>query len=281
MRKIGVVGTGIMGSGIAANYLKAGYEVHVWNRSAEKTAELQQAGAVVAASPKETAEQSDIIFEVTANDESSQAVWQGKDGILAGASKDKVLIASATLSISWTIWLSELCAELGFTFFDMPLTGGRAAAESGSLKLLAGGDEAALEALKPDLEAISAKVFYFGSSGSGMKYKLVLNSLQAVHIAAFGEAMRLAESQGLDPSKVGPALCDRPGGEVTNFAWNAYQQDKLPLTFSVDWITKDLEYAKQMNPGLQRPILDDALAIYKKARADGHGGEDWASINKS
>ncbi|HZL08051.1 MAG TPA: NAD(P)-dependent oxidoreductase [Candidatus Dormibacteraeota bacterium] len=281
MKRIGVIGTGIMGSGIVANYLKAGYEVTIWNRSAKKTEVLRQAGAVLAATPREVTQQADIIFEVTANDESSQAVWQGADGILAGADKDKVLIASATLSVDWTISLGELCPKQGFTFFDMPLTGGRVAAESGALSLLAGGNEKKLESLKPDLAAISSKVFYFGPAGSGMKYKLVLNGLQAAHIAAFGEAMRLAKAEGLDLSKVGPALCDRPGGAVTNLAWTAYQQDQIPLTFSVDWITKDLEYARQMDTGTELPILDDVLAAYQKVRAAGHGNEDWASINKT
>ncbi len=280
MKKIGVVGTGIMGSGIAANYLKGGYEVVVWNRSAAKIEALLQAGAVAAATPKAVAEQADIVFEVTANDRSSQAVWQGDEGILAGADRTKVLVASATLSVGWTIGLSELCAGQGFVFFDMPLTGGRAAAEGGTLSLLAGGEEDRLQQLKPDLQAISSKLFYFGPAGSGMKYKLILNSLQAAHLAAFGEAMRLAEAEGLDAAQVGPALCDRPGGAVTNLAWTAYQQHDIPLTFSVDWITKDLEYARQMDDKIELPILDDVLSIYRKAKAGGLGDQDWASINR-
>jgi 3-hydroxyisobutyrate dehydrogenase-like beta-hydroxyacid dehydrogenase len=281
MKKIGLVGTGIMGSGMAVNYLKNGYEVIAWNRSAEKTKALQQAGATVVGSPKEVARQADIIFEVTANDESSRAVWRGEDGILAGADNNKILIASATLSINWIVSLAKLCADQGFNFFDIPLTGGRIAAESGRLSLLVGGDESQLEALKPDLEAISSKVFYFGQASSGMKYKLVLNSLQAAHIAAFGEAMRLAKAEGLEAAQVGPALCDRPGGAVTDLAWTAYQQEQISLTFSVDWITKDLEYARQMDPKIELPILDDVLAAYQKVRAAGLGSEDWASINKA
>ncbi len=281
MKKIAIIGTGIMGSGIAANYLQHGYEVAVWNRSAARTAALQQAGAVRADSPRTATQQADIVFEVTANDESSQAVWQGKDGILAGANNTKTLIASATLSASWTIRLSALCADKGFNFFDMPLTGGRVATENGTLTLLAGGDKQQLELLKPDLEAVSAKVFYFGPAGSGMKYKLILNGLQAAHLAAFGESMKLAISQGLDPAAVGPALCDRPGGAVTNLAWEAYQKADPPLTFSVDWITKDLEYARQMAGQVDLPVLDDVLAIYQQARDAGRGDQDWASIIKT
>ncbi len=280
MKRIGIVGTGIMGSGLAASYLKDGYEVIIWNRSPEKTKKLQKAGAKLVKNPKEVAQQSDIILEVTANDESSQAVWQGENGILEGADESTVLIASATLSPDWTDELSRLCAEQNLTFFDIPLTGGRVAAETGTLTLLAGGDETKLEALKPDLEAISSKLYHFGKTGSGMKYKLILNALQAAHINAFGEAMRLAETQGLDINKVGPALCERPGGVVTEITWTAYKQTKIPLTFSVDWITKDLEYAKRMAGKIEMPILDDVLGKYLQAQTSGHGNEDWAIINK-
>ncbi|HEY5442256.1 MAG TPA: NAD(P)-dependent oxidoreductase, partial [Candidatus Saccharimonadales bacterium] len=262
------------------NYLKAGYEVMVWNRSPEKTKPLEALGASQASTPKIAAQNADIVFEVTANDASSRDVWQGPEGILAGANAGTILITSATLSIDWTLQLAKLCADADFTFFDIPLTGGRVAAENGSLSLLVGGDETKLAELQPDLTAISAKVFYFGPIGAGMKYKLVLNSLQAAHIAAFGEAMELAATQGLDPAKVGPALCERPGGVVTDLAWTAYQQARPPLTFSVDWITKDLEYAKQMRSGNDLPVFDDVLALYQAARKAGHGPEDWTSILK-
>ncbi len=281
MKKVGIVGTGIMGSGMAVNYLKAGYEVIIWNRTPEKTDDLQKAGAKLVKNPKEVTQQSDIIFEVTANDESSQSVWQGSDGILAGANEDKTLITSATLSMDWTSQLGQSCAGKNLIFFDMPLTGGRIAAEAGSLTLLVGGDKAKLEALKPDLEAISSKVYYFGKAGSGMKYKLILNSLQAAHLAAFGEALRLAKLQGLDTNKVGPALCDRPGGVITEIAWAAYKQTDIPLTFSVDWITKDLEYVKRMAGKNELPILDDVLDKYLQAQASGHNNEDWTIINQN
>jgi 3-hydroxyisobutyrate dehydrogenase-like beta-hydroxyacid dehydrogenase len=280
MKTIGVVGTGIMGSGIVSNYLKAGYEVNIWNRTASKVKKLQSDGAKLLDSPRAVTEASDIIFEVTANDESSREVWTNEDGILKGGDKNKILIASATLSIKWTDELASLCEQQRLTFLDIPLTGGRAAAEGGFLTLLAGGVQTALKTLEPDLSAISSKLFYFGKAGSGMRYKLVLNGMQAAHMAAFGEAMKLAISQGLDPTKVGPALVDRPGGVMTEIAWGAYQKKKAPLTFSVDWITKDLEYAQRMYSGVL-PILNDTLAKYHEAQAQKHGDSDWSIILKS
>ena len=278
---IGIVGTGIMSSGMASHFLKAGHKVYIWNRTVSKTNELQQRGAKLLDSPKEVASRSDIVFEITANDESSQAVWEGMEGILAGATSGKILITSATLTTDWTDRLAAQCTEKGFTFFDMPLTGGRAAAETGSLTMLVGGDKTALENLKPTLDAISNKIFYFGKAGSGMRYKLILNVLQATHIVAFGESMKLAQSQGLDDHKVSEALIDRPGGVITGLAAAAYFKDEIPLTFSIDWITKDLEYARRMAGNLKVPLLDDVLSAYKAVQTAGYGSQDWAFVNKN
>lgn len=280
MKRVAIIGTGIMGSGMATNFLKAGYGVTVWNRTPEHAKALIEQGASLATSPRTATETSDIIFEVTANDESSQAVWHGDDGILAGANTDKTLVTSATLTVSWTEKLAAECAEKSFTFFDMPLTGGRVAAEAGSLTLLVGGDETKLELLKPDLKAISSKIFYFGPAGSGMKYKLILNSLQASHLEAFAEAMRLAAQAGLEASTVGSALVDRPGGVITELAWRSFQEQKPPLTFSVDWITKDLDYAQQLANGIELPIFKKVLDTYRQAQNQGHGQDDWTMIIK-
>lgn len=279
-QRIAVVGTGIMGSGIAANFLKAGYEVSVWNRTPEHAQPLIDHGAILKPTPRAATETADIVFEVTANDESSRAVWLGDNGIIAGAIADKTLITSATLTVAWTEQLATEAVQHGLTFFDMPMTGGRVAAEGGTLTLLVGGDAAKLEVLKPTLAATSAKQYHFGPAGSGMKYKLILNSLQATHLVAFGEAMRLAQQAGLDPNQVGPALVDRPGGVLTQIAWDAYQQSQPPLTFSVDWITKDLGYAQELAAETALPIFKEVLAEFKKTQSDGHGADDWTTINK-
>lgn len=281
MKTIGIVGTGIMASGMALNYLQAEYKVVVWNRTKAHAEPLLAKGADWAQTPRAVAEQADIVFEVTATDESSQSVWHGTAGILAGANQNSVLITSATLTANWTDKLAAICEEQGKTFFDMPLTGGRVAAESGSLTLLVGGDESKLNKLKPELSPISSKVFYFGKAGSGMRYKLCLNVLQAIHLIGFAEVMQLASQQGLQPDAVGSALVDRPGGIMTSIGWSAYQQPIVPLTFSVDWVTKDLNYAKQMAGPAPVPLLDTVLAAYRSLQEAGYGAEDFAYAVKA
>lgn len=269
-----------MGSGMADNFIKNGYTVYVWNRNSEKTQRFAEKGAIACGSPKEVAEKADIVFEVTANDESSKEVWISEDSILFGASEDCVLVASSTLSAAWVDELARLCEQKGLTFFDMALTGGRIAAESGNLTLLCGGDETKLEDLKTTLEAIAGKVFYFGPAGHGMRYKLILNLLQAIHMVGFGEAIRIAETNGMDIDRVANALADRPGGAITEISKNSYHSQPDPITFSVEWITKDLTYAKQFADSLDTPLLDDVLEKYKQALDSGKGQTDWTNINE-
>lgn len=272
-KKIGIVGLGVMGSGMALNFLKKGFTVFVWNRTPKDI------DAVICSSPKEVAQRSDIIFEVTANDDSSRSVWTGADGILAGATAEKIFIASATLSITWIDELIGLCTQKGFTFCDIPLTGGRVGAESGTLTLLCGGDPVVIKELQPVFDAVAKKVFYFGPLGRGMRYKLILNYMQALHIVGFGQAMKMARAHDMDLEKVADALVDRPGGVVTQIAKNRYFNDTDPVTFSIEWIVKDLIYAKQYAGNLDVPLLDEVLAVYKKALEKGSGHKDWTSVN--
>jgi 3-hydroxyisobutyrate dehydrogenase-like beta-hydroxyacid dehydrogenase len=279
MKKIAIIGTGIMGAGIASNFLKKGYEVYVWNRSNEKLNGLLAQGGKIAFSPKEAAEKADIVFEVTSNDKSSKSVWLGENGIINGAHKNSTLIASASLSAEWVDELNRICDEKNLTFFDMPLTGGRAAAESGNLILLVGGDEKKLEELKPDLSAISAKVFYFGATGNGARFKLILNMLQGIHLVAFGDAMKMAKNLGMDINAVGEALAERMGG-TTAMGWRDYENDVSQVNFSAELIDKDLHYAKKLANGEPTPILDEALRKFDKVVQNGNGSEDWTVVNK-
>ena len=281
MKKIAVVGTGIMGHGIAQNFLKHKYPVIVWNRSATKLQTLKKKGAQIAKTPQDAASQADIVFEVTANDQSSRTVWLGQKGILAGADKTKALITCATLSVAWTDRLAKICAKKGLTFFHMPMTGGRIGAETGNLSLLVGGSKQKLNQLKATLKAIATRFTYFGPAGSGMKFKLILNSIQALHLQAFGEAMKLAKKMKLNLKTVGNSFSqERPGGAITAKAWRDYQKTPKPINFSVEWITKDLTYAKQMAGQLKTPLLDKTLQKYCLAMKKKMAQKDWTEVNK-
>ena len=280
MKKIGIVGLGIMGRGIVGNFLQKGYQVFVWNRTKTVSESFAVKGAIVCGSPAEVAKNADVVFEVTANDASSKEVWLGTSGILAGSRDDSMLIASATLSVEWIDALIQDCQKQHRQFFDMALTGGRVGAETGALTLLCGGDEKLLNDLRPTLAAIATKVSYFGAAGQGMRYKLILNFLQATHIVAFGEALKMAKAYNMNLQQVGDSLSERPGGVITQLAWRDYQKAPEPINFSIEWIAKDLSYAKKLAQDLSVPMLDEVLAEYQKALENGHAKEDWARVTQ-
>lgn len=280
MKTIGVVGLGIMGRGIAENVMKGGHRTIVWNRTKSKADNLIAGGAVWADSPAKLAEISDIIIEVTANDESSRAVWLGDKGILKSDNRGKDLITSATLSVKWVEELAGHCKKNGCELIDMPMTGGRVAAESGFLTLLAGGAKEQIDRLRPELDSVAKEVTYFGSTGSGTKYKLLLNTLQALHMAGFAEVMKIAKAVGLDERTVGESLVKRPGGVITGIAWSSFHKQPEPITFSVDWIAKDLKYALEMADNNPHELLDDVAKLYEKLSSQNHGSEDWSYILK-
>lgn len=280
MKKIGIIGLGIMGRGIANNFLKNKYSLFVWNRTKKVTEEFKNKGAIVCDSPAEIAKNADIVFEVTSNDKSSKQVWTNKSGILSGAKPDSILIASATLSAEWIDHLATLCKNKNLNFMDVALTGGRIGAETGNLTLLCGGEETTLEQIRPVLQAISKKIYYFGPVGHGMKYKLILNFLQAVHVVGFGQAMKIAKTYNMDLKKVSEALVDRPGGIITQIAQKAYFENPPALTFSIENITKDLTYAKKLAKNLNLGLLDKTLSLYRKGVKKNISKEDWAAINK-
>ncbi|WP_214412719.1 NAD(P)-dependent oxidoreductase [Sphaerisporangium fuscum] len=275
MTNVAVVGLGIMGRGMAANLAANGHEVAVWNRTPGRVPGLAEA-----ASPAQAAAGAEVVFEVTADDASSRQVWFGAEGILAGVRPGTVVISSATLSVGWVAELAAACAERGLTFFDMPVTGGAEGARTGNLVMLVGGDPGRLTELDGVLRAIARQVRHFGPVGAGTRFKLVLNALQAVHFAAFGEALKMAVAAGLDPRQVGEALVERPGGVVTGLAWNSLLTPPEPINFSAEWARKDLAYAQRMAGEGGHPILDAVLSIFSRAVEEGHGKDDWSVVNR-
>lgn len=280
MKSVAVIGLGIMGHGIADNFLKNGYQVTIWNRSKSRTKDLLVKGAELASSPKEAAQKADIIFEVTADDESSQAVWLGKNGILEGSRPKQFVIACSTLSVDWVNRLAKKCQFKDLYFFDMPMTGSRPGAESGQLLLLVGGSMQELNKINKDLRAIAKDIKYFGPVGSGTKYKLILNTLQAIHLTGFGEVLRMAEEAGLDKTVVGTALSEVPGGTTTNLAWKNYQVKPDPINFSIGLIEKDLRYSQKMTKNKTYVLRDDAQKKFQNAVESGHQDDDWTTINQ-
>ncbi len=285
MERIAVLGLGIMGGGIAANLLKAGYPVAVWNRTASKAEPLIALGASAAATPRAAADGADVIIACVGDDLASRAVWLGDGataGALAGAKPGAVLIETSTLTPDWVRELAALAADKGCDLLDAPMFGSREAAATGQISLAVGGDQAVFERVKPVLESFTRKLMYLGKTGTGATYKLINNMMAAIHAACAAEGLALAEAAGLDIAAVAPLIMEGPAG-------SRMVQMKLPrmverrydeTDFSLKWMEKDVVYALRLaeQVGVALTVAPAARALYRRALEKGFSDEDMAVV---
>lgn len=282
MLKVALLGLGIMGSGMAQNLLKAGFPLSVYNRTRAKAVPLGDQGARVADTPRAAAEGADVVIAMVGDDAASRAIWLGADGALAGASSGAVLVECSTLSLDWVRQLAGLAAERGLTLLDSPVTGSKDAAAAGELKLIVGGDPAALERARPALEAISQRIYHFGPTGAGATVKLVNNLMGAVQIAALAEGLLLAERAGLDMQQVVPFIINAAPGSpiVKGKAARIAARDYDDTQFALRWMHKDASYALAAanEYGVPMPTLAAARELYQMAKGLGFGEQDFAAV---
>lgn len=238
---------------MAGRLLAAGHELAVYNRSAEKAADLVTRGARLASSPREACDGAEAVFSMVSDDAASRSVWLGDDGILSARVADQCLaIECSTLSHDWVIELSSLAVRRGFHYIDAPVTGLPPGAASGAMTLLVGGELAHIEKAKSFFEPISEKVIHFGPVGAGTAYKLIINMIGAVQIASVAEGMAIAERAGLDLQVFADALA---GGQAAS-----PQATRNALAIAQD--THDEEVL--FTPPLRLKDVDYALSLARK-----------------
>jgi 3-hydroxyisobutyrate dehydrogenase len=204
---VAFIGLGNMGAGMARRLLQAGHELHVYNRTRSKAAELDRAGARWYSSPREACAGVDAVFAMTADDHSSRSVWLGADGVLAAKLAPRAFaIECSTLSHDWVMELATAAHAGDLRYVDAPVTGLPDAAAAGTLTLLVGAEATDLDAARPLLNAVSQRILHFGAVGSGTAYKLIINMIGAVQIASLAEGMALAEQAGLNLATVADAI---------------------------------------------------------------------------
>ena len=201
MAKIAFLGAGMMGSADQhETSFAADTHVTVYNRTQEKARPLEALGAVLAATPREAAAAgADLIFSSLINDDASRATWSGPDGALQGDLKPGAYaIEMSTVSLTWVAELNALAKSRGLHFLDCPVAGRPDVAESGQLKVFAGGSASDVDAIRPALAAISKSVMHVGDVGSGITFKLIYNTMGAIQVAACAEGMQACEAAGID-----------------------------------------------------------------------------------
>ncbi len=282
MIRVAQLGLGIMGNGMAINLLKAGFPLSVYNRTSSRADALVAQGAQAAPTPREAAHDADVIFAMVGDDDASRAVWLGEHGALAGAKPGAVLVECSTLSLAWVRELAAVAAERGLKFLDAPVTGSKDAAEAGQLKLMVGGDAAAIEQARPALAAVSQQIIHFGPSGAGATMKLINNLMGAVQTAALAEGMALAERAGLDSAQVVALITNgAPGSPIVKSKIGMMVAHSYADTnFALRWMHKDATYALRAADelGVPMPTVAAARELYRLARNLGHNDDDFAAV---
>lgn len=195
--KIGFIGLGIMGSGMAANLAKAGRELVIWNRTATKATEFSSTyPAAVADTPREVVAACDVTYLMLSTPAAAQAVYNGEDGVLAAVSQGKTIVDCATLTPEDMIHFSAQVKSRNGNFLEAPVSGSKGPAENGTLLFLTAGDRSAFEQTQADLDIMGKASFFLGEVGAGTRMKLVVNMIMGSMLASLGEGLNLARGSG-------------------------------------------------------------------------------------
>ena len=195
--RIGFIGLGAMGQGIVPRLIDAGHAVTGWNRTRAKAGSLIDRGMQWAASPRELAARSEIVFSIVTDAAAVRAVALGDDGIIAGLAREAVYLDMSTIAPEASRAISSEFGEAGLTMLDAPISGSPVTLAQGKASIMVGGDRAAFERVKPVLLDIGAKASYIGRSGLAVQMKLAINLVLMVEVIAFGEGVALAEKGGV------------------------------------------------------------------------------------
>jgi 3-hydroxyisobutyrate dehydrogenase len=278
-KRVGVIGTGIMGAGMAEQLLKQGFPVVVWNRTPAKTAPLVKLGATAARSPAELAPQVDTILLVVRDDDAVRAVVFGPEGALSKARPGTAFINASTVTPALVREVGAAIEAKGCAFMDAPVTGSKAAAASGKLGFLVSGRPEVVRSQLDILNVLGQTITDFGPLGNSAVFKLANNQLAATLIRAMGESLALTEAAGLKREVVVEALV------TTATRVCGLKKDKLlhrdwSTDFALDLMCKDLDQALQTSAELNvpTPLIAAVREIYRKAADRGGGELDFAAV---
>ncbi|MGH9774425.1 MAG: NAD(P)-dependent oxidoreductase [Candidatus Acidiferrales bacterium] len=278
---VGLIGLGLMGRPMAANLLKAGFPLTVWNRTAGRDEDLVRAGARRASSAREAAAQSDVLLTIVSDPPAVEEILWGASGALEGLRKGSVLIDSSTVSPSLARREAAACAERGVDALDAPVTGGTWGAEKGELVFMVGGKKEVLEKVEPVLAAMGKRFFHLGPSGAGQTVKLAMNLLLALEVDAFSEALALVTRAGVPGERLVEVMqSSMARAAVLDVKAPQILAGNFPPSFPLRLMHKDmklaLDLAKEL--GLALPAAAASFETYSAVKAAAREDVDYAAV---
>jgi len=250
--------------------LRAGHGVSIYNRSVGPLHDLVAAGAVAGRTPRAATEGAEIVIAMVRDNEASRAVWcDEQDGALRGLGAGAVAIESSTLTPTWVKELAAKVQQTGANFLDAPVVGSRPQADAGQLIHLVGGDADIFDRAKDVLAALGGAAHHVGPVGAGATFKLAVNALFGIQVAALAELLALLKNSDCDPAAVTEALASLPVTSLAAKGALALMRAKsdAPL-FPIDLVEKDFAYALDQ-PGADLPMTKAGHECFAKAKAKG------------
>ena len=290
MSRIAFIGLGNMGGPMAANLLKAGHSLQVFDLSASAVEAAVAAGATAAVSAAQAVSGAEVVISMLPASRHVEGLYLGEAGLLQAIEPSALIIDCSTIAPASAQKVAAAAAERGIAMIDAPVSGGTAGAAAGTLTFIVGGDEAALERARAVLQAMGKNIFHVGASGAGQVAKLCNNMALGVIMAVTGEALALGVAHGLDAKVLSQMMAVSTSRswatEVCN-PWpgvleNAPASRGYSGGFGNDLMLKDLGLAAEaaMGVGASIPLGELARNLYAMNSRAGHGGLDFSSVVK-
>ncbi|MCL2858595.1 MAG: NAD(P)-dependent oxidoreductase [Streptococcaceae bacterium] len=283
MTKIGFIGTGVMGSAMAGHLMKAGHELYVYNRTASKTDDLVAKGATYCPTPKEIAEQTEIIFSIVGYPADVREIYFGEQGIFKADVNEKTLVDMTTSDPALAVEIYEEAKKQGADALDAPVSGGDIGAKNAALTIMVGGDEEIYTQLLPYFKSIGQTINWQGQAGNGQHTKMANQIAIAGTMTAMTELMVYTDKAGLDMDKV---LTTVGGGSasswsLTNYAPRILKEDFSP-GFFVKHFIKDLgiALAEADKMGIELSATAGAKKLYDQLADKGFENDGTQALIK-
>lgn len=275
---IGWIGLGHMGIPMAANLVKAGFPVTVYNRSPGKADGVFSS---VAKSPAELAKKVDIVITMVSDDSSQESVLCGPNGVVEGAHDGLIVINMGTVSPAASKNAAEILGRHGVKVLDAPVSGSVKPAQDGTLVILVGGEAITLERCQPIFDVLGKKTFHFGAHGAGSTAKLAINMLLGVLVDGLAETVTFGEGRGLDRAllleMIGETACAAP---IITMKIPSVKAGSYPAAFPLKHMAKDFRLAIAEAGDISLPTTKIVGESFAKAEAKGFGDDDVMSVIK-
>ena len=282
MANVAFIGLGVMGYPMAGHLARAGHEVTVYNRTAEKARQwVAEYGGRACPTPAEAAVEQDFVMVCVGNDQDLLEVINGPEGVLRGARSGTVIVDHTTASAAAARQIAQLAQQQGVGFLDAPVSGGQAGAEHGQLTVMVGGEEAVFDLARPVIHGYAKMIKLMGAVGNGQLTKMVNQICIAGLVQGLSEALHFAQTAGLD-GEAAMAVISKGAAQ----SWQLENRHRTMLAgefdfgFAVDWMRKDLAIVldEARSNGAQLPVTALVDQFYADVQKMGVGRWDTASL---